>query len=197
MIPSHKQIQKLWDTFALPPYKRDHCREVARLALWFASALTRTGATTGVNMRLLEAAALLHDIDKMAPKRLHEHHPDTAVRILREGHMEEVSDLVKTHPLNAILDQSIAPKTMEQKLLFLADKMVKQHIITVDERFALWRKEDLSKEAVAQLNLAYPRVKALEQEICSAIGVMPKNVTQLANMGETSTMKLSDKGGMS
>lgn len=170
MIPTDDQIQKLWDKYTLPEYKRNHSRLVAEVALWFAQKIK-------ADMRLLRAAALLHDIDKNAPKKPNEHHPDTGVRLLREAGFEEVADLVRTHPLHAILDSNIAPKTTEEKLLFLADKMVKHTIITVDERFALWRKEDLPPDAVKILNRAYPKVKELEREVCLTVGVDPNEIS--------------------
>jgi HD superfamily phosphodiesterase len=133
-----------------------------------------------IHIPLLEAAALLHDIDKSVPKLTGEEHPDTAVRLLREEGMDEVAEAVKTHPLHAILNSMTAPATREEKLLFLADKMVKYEILTVDRRFALWRKEDLSKEARATLDLSYPEVKHLEAEVFARIGILPEQVAKLA-----------------
>lgn len=170
MIPTDDQIKKLWEDYNLPEYKRNHCSLVARVATWF-------GEKFKIDTTLLRVAALLHDIDKNAQKLPNEHHPDTGVRILREKGFIEVSNLVRTHPLHAILDPTIAPKTIEEKLLYLADKMVKHTIITVDERFALWRKEDLPPDAVTILNATYPKVKTLEKEICSTIGVDPNEIS--------------------
>lgn len=195
MIPSYDQIQTLWNTYNLPQNKQKHCRCVAQTAVWFARQLVKQNPKLSIDIRLLEAAALVHDIDKMAQKKSYEHHPDAAVRILRESGYDEVADLVRTHPLHAILDQRMTPKTWEQKLLYLADKMVKQTIITVDERFALWRKEDLPEQALMVMNAAYPKVKTLEKEICTAVHVLPRDVAGLANKEETSTMMLPDKGG--
>ena len=179
MIPTDKQSQALWDTYHLPVYKREHSRLVCRVALFLAK---RVEQRLGVSLQkdLLSAAALLHDIDKAIPRLRNEQHPDTTVRILREEGMEEVANLVRTHPLHAILDQSISPKSWEEKLLYLADKMVKLRIMTVDERFRLWRAEHLPEQAVAQLDAAYPKVKALEQEVLGLIGVRPKDVAALA-----------------
>lgn len=189
MIPSKQQIEKFWDDFHLPPYKRNHSVLVARVALWFAHELSTKKSFT-FDEPLLEAAALLHDIDKMAPKLPNEHHPDTGVRLLRVAGFQDVADMVRTHPLHAILDQTIAPKTMEQKVLYLSDKMVKHTIITVDERFALWRNEQLPPDAVAILDATYPKVKALEKELCSAINVKPEDIANLANRLNLSTMRV-------
>ena len=95
---------------------------------------------------------------------------------MRQEGMGEVADLVKTHSVHAILDPLIAPKTIEQKLLFLADKMVKQEVIGVDARFAQWNEEDLPIDELAMLARAYPRVKDLEREIAGFIGMGPEEI---------------------
>jgi putative nucleotidyltransferase with HDIG domain len=188
MIPTGRQIEELWDTCGLPERKRHHSKLVAKVAVFFAERLLHASPPVQVNIPLLAAAALLHDVDKMAPKLPGEHHPDTGVRILREHGFSPVADLVRTHPVHAILDQSIAPGTREQELLYLADKMVKDTIITVDERFDLWKRENLPEEAQRMLASAYPLAKALEKKVCDEIGIVPEDLARLANAMETSTM---------
>lgn len=195
MIPSVSQVAALWNLHSLPDAKRNHCVLVARVAVWFARGLLTAKNGIAVNIPLLEASALLHDIDKAARKRPNEHHPDAGVRILNEAGFAAVADIVRTHPLHAILDQNIAPKTIEQKLLFLSDKMVKHSIITVDRRFALWRSENLSGEAVRILDASYPKVKKLEAEICGTLHIEPDDVARLANTPETATMNVEIEGG--
>lgn len=159
MIPTEEQAKALWDKYHLPEEKRLHVTLVLSVAITFARKIQN------VNIPLLRAAALLHDIDKTVPKLPGEQHPDTAVRILKKEGMDEVAGVVKTHSLHAILVPSIAPKTIEEKLLYLADKMVKYEIIGVDKRFTLWRSEDLPFEAIRILDKAYPKVKELEKEV--------------------------------
>lgn len=188
MIPTHNQIMALWETHSLPQYKQNHCTLVSRAAVWFARELMKKNAVRNIDIPLLEAAALLHDIDKMAQKLPNEHHPDAGVRILMDVGFLEVARIVRTHPLHAILDQNISPRTWEERLLYLADKMTKHMIITVDERFALWRAEALPPEAVRVLDESYPKVKALEKEVCGYIGVEPGEVAMLVNTTKTGTM---------
>lgn len=179
MIPDRTQIVALWEKYDLPGLKRTHVLLVARVAVYLANEVMKV-TNTQINMSLLEAAAMLHDIDKSIQKLPNEHHPDTAVRVLQEGGMEEVAALVRTHTLPVILDQKLSPKTWEEKLLYLADKMVKYEIITVDGRFALWRQESLPPKALAQLDACYPKVKKLEQEIFTLIGKRPEDIKGLA-----------------
>lgn len=169
MIPTQDEVKALWEKYRLPERKRRHVALVARVARFLAQKCT-------VNKKLLVAGALLHDIDKSATKLPRERHPDTAVRILREEGMGEVADLVKTHPLHAILDPAIAPKTLEEKLLFLADKMVKDDVIGVDARFRLWNEEHVPAQEQKILDAAYPKVKALEKDIAAMIGVEPVTI---------------------
>ncbi|MBI5619757.1 HDIG domain-containing protein, partial [Candidatus Gottesmanbacteria bacterium] len=131
MIPTQTQAKALWDKYHLPQQKRLHVTLVAEVAVGLARQCQMPNAKCQINEQLLLAGALLHDIDKNAAKLPGEQHPDTAVRILNTEGMEEVAALVKAHPLHAILDPLTAPKTWEEKILFLADKMVKYKIIGV------------------------------------------------------------------
>ncbi|MFH0749956.1 MAG: HD domain-containing protein [Candidatus Gottesmanbacteria bacterium] len=168
MIPTPKQAKDLWRTYHLSKHKQRHANLVALVSRIFAVHLERHAGVC-IQKDLLFVSALLHDIDKNIPSIHGETHPDTAVLILHELGMTEVADVVKTHPLHAILDNSISPKTWEEKLLFLADKMTKYDVITVDERFRLWNEEHLSPDKQFILDAAYPKVKQLEQEVMECI----------------------------
>lgn len=187
-MPTNLQINELWKVHGLPHNKQLHCTLVARVSVWFARRLMDVRSDVHIDIALLTAAALLHDIDKMARKKKGEHHPDAGVRILRKAGFPQVADLIRTHPLHSILDQTISPTTWEQKILYLSDKMIKHTVITVDERFALWREESLPEDAVRVLDMTYPKVKALESELCALIRVDPKDIASLVNAAETSTM---------
>lgn len=167
MIPSEEQCRKLWEKYQLPEGKRRHVILVAKTAEFLATKSQSSNVKCQINFALLKAAALLHDIDKNIPKLPGERHPDAGVRILNEEGMWEVAHLVKTHPLHAIVDPLISPKTLEEKILFLADKMVKHEVIGVDARFRLWNDEYLPAAEQEILDAAYPKVKELEKEMKS------------------------------
>jgi uncharacterized protein len=180
MIPSEQQAKELWKKYSVPPDKQKHLFFVAATAKYLAEHLMRHSPAIVINIPLVVAAALLHDIDKNVLKLSGENHPDAGVRVLKEEGMEEVAELIKNHPLHLILDSATAPKSWEEKVLFLSDKMVKYEIISVDKRFDLWRNEPLSEEGRLQLEMAYPKVKALEKEIFSASGMTQQELTELA-----------------
>lgn len=179
MIPDEYTIVDLWNLYDLPESKRNHSRLVARVALYFAQRVSNA-ISVSIDTALLYAGAMLHDLDKNIKKEKGEHHPDTGVRVLGEKGFGEVADLIKMHSLPSILNQTMALKTWEEKLLFLSDKMVKHEVITVDERFRLWRKESLPQDTVIMLDATYPLVKALEKEVFTIIGITAKDVASLA-----------------
>jgi hypothetical protein len=170
-------IVKLWDKYDLPEAKRRHVELVCQVALFIAHKLGEKGVK--LNIPLLEAAALLHDIDKNIPKLPGERHPDAGVRVLKEEGMAEVAELVRRHPLHVILDPKLGLDTLEAKVLYLSDKMVKYEIIGVDKRFGLWNAEDLPGEAKQILTESYPKVKKLEQEIFHLAGIGPEELVKL------------------
>ena len=181
MIPQEQDAKKLWAKYSVPANKQTHLLLVSVVAKFLAERLTQHTPTIQINIPLVVAAALLHDIDKNAVKLPGEKHPDTAVRLLKEEGMEEVADLIKTHPLHLILDPKTAPKKWEEKILFLSDKMVKYEIISVDKRFDLWKSEPLSEKSRKQLKGAYPKVIELEKEIFTAAGVTRADMTEFAH----------------
>ena len=131
-----------------------------------------------IDEQLLEAATLLHDIDKNIPRREGERHPDTAVRVLKELGYDEIAGIIARHSLHCILDPKITPESWEAKILFLADKMTKYEVIGVDRRFKLWYRENLPPAAVAELKACYPLVKTLEQELFTAAGITVFDIEQ-------------------
>jgi HD superfamily phosphodiesterase len=132
-----------------------------------------------INTKLLSASALLHDIDKNIEKFPEEHHPDAGVRILQAEGMDEVAEVIRTHPLHMILNETFGPTTIEQQILFIADKMTKYECIGVDTRFEMWRKEDMDEQSQAVLDKSYPKVIALRDELLKKAGMSEEELVKL------------------
>ncbi len=166
----------IWEKYSLPENKRIHVTLVAQVSGFLGKKLEEFSRDIQIDSSTLRYASLLHDIDKNVVRLPGEIHPDTAVRILQEEELPAIARIVKTHSLYAILDAGIMPTTWEEKVLYLADKMVKYSIITVDKRFDLWRKEDLPDSEMKKLDECYPLVKKLEIDIFSRIHTAPEQV---------------------
>ena len=178
MIPTPDQAISLWQTYALPEQKKKHSFLVASVAVWIAKQIEQH-TKIHIAKELVYVAGLLHDIDKNISWNTGETHPDAGVRILMSLGYDEVAVLVEKHPLHAILDPALAPVTLEEKVLYLADKMTKYEVLSVDERFSLWRAEPLTPEERSVLDAAYPEVKRLESEICDMIQMSPDEMRNI------------------
>lgn len=179
MIPNKEDIISLWDTYNFPQYKRIHCDMVRRVALILSTHIKKQNPSIFINEQLLEAAALLHDLDKNIPRLPGEHHPDTVIRILIEHGMTEVAEVVRTHPLHMILDSEKGPKTIEQQLLYLSDKTTKQEFIGVAKRFMEWDKEDTDEMSKKILTATRPKVLELQNEILQKAGISEEELSLL------------------
>ena len=105
---------------------RRHGEKVAALAGLLGSELNRAGC--GMNVDLLTAAGLLHDLAKKEPD-----HARSAANLLRDRGFGMVADLVASHMDLTVVDgDPVGPG----EVLYLADKMVQgERIVTLKERF--------------------------------------------------------------
>jgi len=155
MIPSEKQCLKILKKQNLPENIIKHSKTVAKVALEIAEKLKKKGIK--VNIPLVRAAALLHDIARTEPD-----HVIKGERLLKKLGMDEVAEVVKTHGLYHL--SKFPPKTIEQKIVFYADKRVNNYkIVTVEERFRDFKKRyNKTQEEIKQ---EYEFVKNIEKEL--------------------------------
>jgi putative nucleotidyltransferase with HDIG domain len=127
-IPSADECEKLLvKTFAAEMPLVEHCRRVAKLAVFMAKKLNEAGCR--LDLDLIEAAALLHDLAKGKPN-----HASEGARILHEMGYPEIAGIVGVH-----MDISIANEEPvgAAEILYLADKMTSRNrYVSVEERFA-------------------------------------------------------------
>lgn len=147
-----------------------HCVGVAHVALDLAQRIQISRPQLPLDANLVHVSALLHDIGRARPG-IHEWN---GVRMMRTmGHDDLAAILMHGTLYETMLnrgkeDPRLLPQTLEQKIMNYADLRFCQNPMTLDERLAdaLERKKD-SPQALADIELARPRLKALEKEILS------------------------------
>lgn len=118
----------LTSTPGLSESVKRHCRLVTAAAVAIAEALVRTGVD--LDLRLIRAGALLHDIAKGEKG-----HARAGAERLRRLHFDRVADVVAHHNDLALTDET-APK--EAEVVFIADKHIRgERIMPMEGRFAL------------------------------------------------------------
>ena len=158
-------VISIWDKYVLPDKKRIHVRLVAAVSMYISNLCMKQQHMKPINTELLRIAALFHDIDKAVQKNPGERHPDTAVRIVQNEGFPEAAKIIQTHVVDSVLHSLTRPKTIEEKIVYLSDKMCVNEVISVDERFERWMSEPIPEAAKKELISCYPYAKDIEKEI--------------------------------
>ena len=130
-LPSREQAIELLRKNNCPPKVISHCEEVATLALEIAGKLEKKGIK--VDLKLVEAGALLHDIGRSKSHAVD--HGVVGAKIAEsEGLPEEVVRVIKRHVGGGITAQEAErfgwpkdvyePVTLEEKIVSYADKLI-------------------------------------------------------------------------
>ena len=123
-VPSEEECFRILKNAQTPAKVIGHCTRVAELSCSIGSYLLKSGCP--LNLDLIKAAALLHDIAKGKPC-----HAQTGAVML--GKYPGVARIVAEH--TDICWNSNQPLT-EKAIVYLADKLVAEdRIITLEERF--------------------------------------------------------------
>jgi molybdenum cofactor cytidylyltransferase len=145
----------------VPSNIQAHCAAVTVVALSIGRALERAGCT--VDLDLVRAASSLHDV-----ARIHPRHDEEGARVLSGFGFDRVADIVAVHTRLSGREKSL---TLEAKIVFLADKLIKDtRPVSIEERYGLALKqfgsnlevrESISREA----NLARGVKRELEEKL--------------------------------
>lgn len=109
-----------------------HSIEVARVALFLSKELNKKGQR--IDLPLVEAASLLHDLAKTECLKTKEDHAWTGSQVLKEMGFERVGEVVAEHVL---LSREGDPSSVsEEEVVNYADKRVMHdRIVSLKERF--------------------------------------------------------------
>ncbi|MEK6192952.1 MAG: NTP transferase domain-containing protein [Deltaproteobacteria bacterium] len=130
------------------PKGMEHATTVASLAVAVGIALKRAG--NNVNVQLIDAAGILHDIAKGRPG-----HAQRGADLVTAKGFPAVADVVGKH-----MDLAVDPegRISEQEVVFLADKMVRGASTVSLEKRLYWKKEQFAGDPEA-LKMATSRME--------------------------------------
>ena len=193
-VPGRVEAASLLLSLEPSPWFLRHSRAVAEVAAWLAARIDERGIA--VNRRLVEAAALLHDVDKALPAdhpaRALPHGEGSAAWLTAAGH-GELARAVEHHPVTRLADGERFRKwaafaSREERIVAYADKRAGQRLESMEARFASWHRRyppTTSRSGrgawdADTLDAVQARARRLETDICRAAGVAPAEVSRLA-----------------
>lgn len=165
-IPDNHECYILLSKYHVPKNIIKHSEQVQKIAVYLASRLNKAGEH--VNVKLVSAAALLHDIARPVDFKNYDNFNSEDVKVwknikrkysgkhdivgynLLKDTYPEVAKIIKCHAYMTLTTKD-APKTWEEKIVNYADKRVShEKIVTLKERFSegklRWKKEYPEKE---------------------------------------------------
>lgn len=163
--------ERLIEKYALPDWLRRHSAVVRDAAWELAEALSAHGETVDVDAVL--EAAWLHDIGKspLVSDDGRDHAELSALVLAAEG-LPELAEMARRHIISAIRDPQRAPRTLEEKIVYYADRRGGLTMLSVDERVA--EQEHRHPDHAAAIRACIEPVKALERELFRTLPFGPE-----------------------
>lgn len=175
MIPTREDCLKLMTQKGMLDHIVDHSLVVAKVALFLSVRLNGKGQK--LDLPLVEAAALLHDLTKTECLQTREDHALTGSRLLKEMGYQRIGEVVAEHIyLSKPMDPS---RVTEEEVVNYADKRVRHdRIVSLEERF-----EDLkgrygkNEEAIELLEALKKTTFEVEQKIFAILKFDPNDLS--------------------
>lgn len=153
-IPTREECLQILINNKTPLNVIGHCKAACKAAEEVADNLIGKGIK--LNKELVVAAALLHDIE-----RNKNNHINKGVRLLKRMGFPEIAKVIKKHSLYQVEENDVQPKTIEEKIVFYADKRAKgSKIVSLEERF-----KDLKKRYGMDFTKEMEFTKKIEKEL--------------------------------
>jgi uncharacterized protein len=176
MIPTREQCYELIQRHGMLPHIVRHSELVTAVALLIARKLNSSGCD--LDLALVEAGALLHDITKTLSIETKENHAETGGELLVSSGYPAVANIVRQH----ICLDSVSPDPdtiTEAEVVNYADKRVKhEEVVGIEERFQ--DVYDRYVKKVPDLRVRFEEVlletRQVEEKIFSRIDISPEQV---------------------
>lgn len=179
-FPSKNECDFILSMQKAPANVVRHCEKVAEVAGSLAFRLNQAGFS--LNIGLIEAAALLHDLAKGRPD-----HPSVGARILKKAGYPRVAVIVAAHAELAAGMESILDDTA---IVYLADKLVQNdRIVSIMERFtSALDKHFANEKAVTAIRERMAKAEIIRRKIERALeedlySIVPSENRILQNAG--------------
>lgn len=166
--------ERFYARYAYPDWLRSHSRLVGAIGAVLARARAAAGDTLDTNAVAL--AAHLHDIGRsplLAGDR-REHNELSALILAAEG-LPACVEPARRHAIYTVLDPATAPRTIEEKLVYIADRRGGMRVQAIEER----AKDTAARHPkyAHEIARAIPIALAIEREVFSGL---PFSAAELA-----------------
>lgn len=170
-----KNAFKLLEEFEIPSNIVSHVTQVAKVAKLISDHYINKGFNIDVNS--LICAAIVHDLYKLKARNSHS---NEAYQYLKDKNEDKIALMVYKHDMEAIIDDSMQPFTLEEQILNYADKRVKHdEIVSLKERLADMKvRYNSGNEVTPWETKVYSAYYKLEKELFTPIDISPTDIKE-------------------
>ncbi len=174
-IPDERSCRKLMARSAMLPNIEEHSFRVCQVAVFLGKALNIYGA--GLNIELIQAASLLHDITKTRSLQTKELHAETGKTLLESLGYPEVGEIIGHHV--ELKEAHNFSALSEVHIVNHADRRVlHEKVVSLEKRFAyLMERYGRTDKIRALLKNMEKTALHLEKIIFTRINIPPDEIT--------------------
>ena len=156
--------------YRYPDWLETHSRVVGAIAEALVAA--RRGGATKIDPAAVILAAYLHDIGRspLLGGDPRDHNILSGLVLAAEG-LDACVELARRHAIYTVLDPELAPRTGEEKLVYVADRRGGQTVESLEERARDTARRN--PKYAAEIERAIPVAKAIEREVFADVQFGP------------------------
>jgi len=177
MVPSREECLRLMSDYGMLENIIAHSLEVAKVALFLSTELNKRGQR--IDLVLVEAASLLHDLAKTECLETKEDHAQTGSQLLKGMGYERVGEVVAQH---IWLGKEGDPSSVsEEEIVNYADKRVMHdRVVSLEERFNdLKERYGGHQRAMDYLERLQKEIFGIENKIFFILQINPNDLQHL------------------
>jgi metal-dependent HD superfamily phosphatase/phosphodiesterase len=161
--------------YGYPEWLETHSRVVGSIALAMVAA-RRPGASP-IDAEAVVLAAYLHDIGRspLLAGDPREHNILSSLVLAAEG-LNACVELARRHAIYTVLDPELAPRTAEEKLVYVADRRGGQSVEPLEERARDTARRN--PNYAAEIARAVPLARAIEREVFADMSFGPEGLAE-------------------
>jgi metal-dependent HD superfamily phosphatase/phosphodiesterase len=164
------KAESLFKRYRYPDWLETHSRVVGAVAEALLAARRRGAAK--IDSEAVVLAAYLHDIGRspLLAGDPRDHNMLSGLVLAAEG-LDRCVELARRHAIYTVLDPDLAPRTAEEKLVYVADRRGGQSVEPLEVRA-----QDTARrnpKYAAEIERAIPLAKAIEREVFSDVSFAP------------------------
>lgn len=197
-------IEDYYEEWQTPLHVRDHCKQVANMAMQISEAYIEKGEL--IDVHLLYVSCMLHDMcrvcdfkildrdafaesiseekweqwEKLRENCQGQHHADVAFDQLSERGYTDTAEAIRLHKSTCIVTEPKSFDTLEKKITYYADKRVKHtEIVDLAERFRDGRErygESNDEEAQQFFLEVEEKTAKLEKKLFKSLDIKPGDI---------------------